>query len=121
MNTPSAKDIEIMSTIGLYIDDEAQVRDEGDVSFSGDWMTIIPINGDVEDTRPARLFAFFEPEQIGGVEDNWNCGIELDGDFWSNDGNWPDCFSTAEEARDCMESYFATGGLLERYGWEVAV
>ena len=122
MNQPTARDIEIMESIGLFLDDETPVRDDGDVVFTGNWMTIIPLSGDMDDACSARLFAYFEPEQVGGVEDNWNCGIELEDDFWSADGgSWPDCFRTAEEACDCMENYFATGGLLEQRGWEVIV
>lgn len=120
MNYPTTEDIAAMERAGLSLDPEARVRDAGDVAFSGEWFEIIPFGGDEDDIRPARLFAYFEPREVGFVEDNWNCGIELEDDFWSaGGGSWPDCFALVEDACECIASYFEEGGLLEQRGWQV--
>ena len=120
VSRPSKDDVASMEVAGLRLDENAQVRDKWDVAFSGEWFEIMPIDGDVDDIRPARVCAYFEPKAVGFVEDNWNCGIELEDDFWSAaGGSWPDCFALVEDALACIESYFEEGGLLERRGWKV--
>ena len=119
---PSAADAAAMAAAGLFPCD-ADVRDEGGVPFAGEWFWVERADaGDPEDAgrMRARAFCYFEPKSVGGAEANWNCCIEMEGDFVSRNGTWPDCFSDAAGAARCIEGYFGEGGLLAERGWKAA-
>ena len=117
---PNVDDAQLAGEEGFAIAPGMETRDPEDTAFETDPFALLPLGYD-EDDMPieARGILVFEPCVVGGVEDNWQVCIEIVDDFLSDDGTWPDTFSTVEEALECYRGYFEPGGIIERRGYEV--
>ena len=117
---PNVDDAQLAGEEGFALSLDMPTRDAEDTAFETDPFELRISDGD-EDDMPfeARGVLVFEPAVVGGVEDNWQVCIDIYDDFLSDDGTWPDTFSTVEEALECYRGYFEPGGIVERCGYEL--